>query len=192
MSFAVLVALTLAFGSDEYFRITVVDSETGRGVPLVTLTTTNRISYVTDSAGLVAFRELGLMNERVFFSVEAHGYRHAEDGFGFRGLALDAVPGKQATIEIERVQIAERLYRVTGQGIYRDSVLLGAEIPLKEPLLNGRVNRPGHGRSRPLSRQALLVLGRHEPPRLSPRKLRRFGRYIGATGARRFGSRDRS
>ena len=43
------------------------------------------------------------------------------------------------TIEMNRVNIAERLYRVTGQGIYRDSVLLGLNAPIQEPLIDGLV-----------------------------------------------------
>jgi hypothetical protein len=35
--------------------------------------------------------------------------------------------------------IAERLYRLTGEGIYRDSVMAGLPVPVKEPLLNGQV-----------------------------------------------------
>src|SRR6185295_12105461 len=39
----------------------------------------------------------------------------------------------------KRVNIAERLYRVTGGGQYRDSVLAGKPVPIAEPLLNGEV-----------------------------------------------------
>src|SRR5262249_31569219 len=34
---------------------------------------------------------------------------------------------------------AERLYRITGAGIYRDSVLTGIPVPIKEPTLNSQV-----------------------------------------------------
>lgn len=121
------------------FGIEVVDEQTGRGVPLVELTTTNGITYITDSAGLVAFDEPGLMNGRVFFHVKSHGYEFPKDGFGFRGAGLDIGPGGSAKIKIRRVNIAERLYRVTGEGIYRDSVLLGRQPPIREPLLNAQV-----------------------------------------------------
>ena len=43
------------------------------------------------------------------------------------------------TVAIERTNRAERLYRVTGTGIYRDSVLVGANVPIAEPLLNANV-----------------------------------------------------
>jgi hypothetical protein len=56
-----------------YFAVEVVDDQSGRGVPMVELRTTYGTSYVTDSAGLVAFFEPGLMGKRVFFAVSAHG-----------------------------------------------------------------------------------------------------------------------
>jgi hypothetical protein len=79
------------------------------------------------------------MNETVFFSVSGHGYEFPKDGFGFRGKRLEITPGGSATLKVHRVNIAERLYRVTGAGIYRDSVLVGAKVPIREPLLNARV-----------------------------------------------------
>src|SRR3954453_21705392 len=65
-----------------YFAIEVVDEQTGRGVPMVELQTTYGGRYYTDSAGLIAFDEPGLMGRRVFFGVAAHGYEFAKDGFG--------------------------------------------------------------------------------------------------------------
>jgi hypothetical protein len=117
----------------------VVDEENGRGVPLVELRTVNNIRYFTDSNGIVAFDEPGLMNHKVFFTVISHGYQFEADGFGFRGKALDVAAGGSARLTIKRVNIARRLYRVTGAGIYRDSVLTGDLIPIGQPLLNGEV-----------------------------------------------------
>jgi hypothetical protein len=125
--------------SDKYFQIKVVDRQTGRGVPLVQLRTTNNIRYYTDSNGIIAFYEPGLMDTEVFFFVESHGYEFPNDGFGFHGKRLRTTPGGNAVITIDRLNIAERLYRVTGQGIYRDSILTGHPVPLKNPVLNGKV-----------------------------------------------------
>ena len=122
-----------------YFGIRVVDSETGRGVPLVELETVNNLQFVTDSAGWAAFYEPGLMGREVFFHVHSHGYEFSKDRFGCAGTALTPVPGGKATLRIKRLNIAERLYRVTGEGIYRDSVLLGEPTPLAEPLGAGKV-----------------------------------------------------
>ncbi|GAC1334942.1 MAG: DUF4185 domain-containing protein [Isosphaeraceae bacterium] len=122
-----------------YFAIEVIDDQTGRGVPMVELRTTNSVSYMTDSAGLVAFDEPGLMGKNVFFSVSSHGYECPRDGFGIRGVVLETKQGASAKIKIKRINIAERLYRITGQGIYRDSVLLGRKVPIADPLLNAQV-----------------------------------------------------
>ncbi|HUT95832.1 MAG TPA: hypothetical protein VMY37_40645, partial [Thermoguttaceae bacterium] len=138
-----VLALALAAGqappAGRYFQIEVVDAETGRGVPLVELRTVNNIRYYTDSGGIVAFDEPGLMGRRVFFYVESHGYEYPEDGFGFRGKALDVTPGGAAQLKIKRINVAERLYRVTGAGTYRDSLLTGHPVPIREPVLNGQV-----------------------------------------------------
>jgi hypothetical protein len=123
----------------DYFAIKVVDDQTSRGVPLVELETVNNIRYMTDSNGLVAFDEPGLMDQTVFFHVRSHGYEFPKDGFGFRGKALHVTKGGSAELKIKRLNIAERLYRVTGQGIYRDSVLVGEKTPLSQPTLNGLV-----------------------------------------------------
>ena len=139
MTTCLLVSILVAAPAASPFAIEVVDDQTGRGVPLVELTTTSGVTYVTDSSGLVAFDDAGLMHQRVFFSVKSHGYEFRKDGFGIRGIALDIKPGGSAQLKIKRLNIAERLYRVTGEGIYRDSVRLGRQPPIKQPLLNAQV-----------------------------------------------------
>ncbi len=86
--------------SADYFKITVVDQETGRGVPLDELRTVNNIRLYTDPAGVVAFYEPGLMEKRLFFHVSSHGYEFAKDEFGFRGARLQVKPGGSATLKI--------------------------------------------------------------------------------------------
>ncbi|MHC4132701.1 MAG: hypothetical protein ACYSSP_04595 [Planctomycetota bacterium] len=146
--FSVMIAVVTVFSIHkcqassqalQYFTIEVVDDETGRGVPMVELKTVNDIRYYTDSGGVVAFLEPGLMNRDVFFHISSHGYEFEADGFGYRGKTLRTMPGGKVRLSIKRKNIAERLYRVTGQGIYRDTVLVGGKAPIKEPLLNGRV-----------------------------------------------------
>ncbi len=135
----VSAALSLAPGPDDYFKITVIDQESGRGVPLVELQTVNNIRVYTDSAGVVAFHEPGLMDRQVFFRVSSHGYEFAQDGFGYPGVRLQVTPGGTAVLKLRRINIAQRLYRMTGAGIYRDSVLVGDTAPTERPLLNGMV-----------------------------------------------------
>ncbi|HEY1377383.1 MAG TPA: hypothetical protein VGF55_11350 [Gemmataceae bacterium] len=123
----------------DYFAVRVVDQDTGRGVPLVELKTTNDVKHYTDSNGFIAFLEPGLMGQDVFFHVTSHGYEYPKDAFGFRGVRLKPTAGGRATIKVKRVNVAERLYRVTGQGVYRDSLLLGEPVPTEHPALNGQV-----------------------------------------------------
>lgn len=123
----------------DYFAIQVVDKETGRGVPLVELSTINSMLYYTDNNGIIAFYEPGLMDQEVYFFIKSHGYEFPEDGFGNRGMTLSVTKGGSALIEIERINIAERRYRITGQGLYHYSLLVGRPIPIKYPVLNGRV-----------------------------------------------------
>src|SRR5262245_58236821 len=62
-------------------EIRVVDSATGRGVPLVELETVNSIRFVTDNAGRVAITEPALFDQELFFYVRSHGYESPKDGF---------------------------------------------------------------------------------------------------------------
>jgi len=121
------------------FVISVIDAQTKRGVPLVELSTTHQVKFVTDSAGIVAITDPDLLNQKVFFSVFSHGYEFAKDGFGMAGRAMEVTPGGKATLELKRINIAERLYRTTGGGIYRDSVMAGLPVPIAEPLINAQV-----------------------------------------------------
>lgn len=126
-------------GAEDYFAIRVVDGQTGRGVPLIELRGLNRVSYYTDSEGWIAFYEPGLMDTDVFFEVSGPGYRFEDSFFDWRGTVLHTEPGGQATLAVTRHNVAERLYRITGSGIYRDTVLLGKQPPIENANLNGRV-----------------------------------------------------
>src|SRR5690349_13935620 len=100
-TFLLGLALAAAERPREYFVITVVDDQTGRGVPLVELRTVNGIRLYTDSAGVAAFREPGLMDRDVFFAVRSHGYEFPKDGFGNRGKTLHTTPGTTARLTIQ-------------------------------------------------------------------------------------------
>jgi hypothetical protein len=128
-----------ASAASSYFQIRVTDRQTGRGVPLVELETVNHLRFCTDSAGVVAFNEPALMDREVFFFVRSHGYEFPKDGFGYAGQTLFTKAGGSVELKLKRLNIAERLYRVTGEGIYRDTVLLAGKAPIAEPLLNAQV-----------------------------------------------------
>ncbi len=136
--FYLLCSATITLGAEPYV-IQIVDAQTKRGIPLVRLATTNGIEYWTDSAGLIAFDEPGLIGGTVHFEIESPGYAYPKDGFGIAGKALETRPGGSTTLELPRTQIAQRLYRLTGQGIYHHSADAGRPTPLKHPNLNGRV-----------------------------------------------------
>ncbi len=121
------------------FKIKVVDDRTHRGVPLVELKTNHEVCYHTDNNGIVAFYEPGLMNQDVYLHIRSHGYEFPADGFGFRGRAVKTIPGDSIVIPVKRINIAERLYRITGARLYAHSLLAGEPVQLKKPLLNGKV-----------------------------------------------------
>ena len=115
--------------------ITVKDAETKRGIPCVELRTEEGLTYYTDSAGRIAFYEPDLMGKIVSFEVRSYGYESPRKGH----VELRVAAGKNVAFTLERINLAERLYRITGEGIYRDSVLLGLKVPLERPLLNAKM-----------------------------------------------------
>lgn len=131
--FTSLVELSGQESSQAYF-IQVIDQETGRGIPMVELKTTSKELYITDSNGIIAFDDATLLGQQVFFYVFSHGYKDPEEE-----IFLNAVAGSRSTIKLDRLNLAERLYRITGQGIYRESEGAGIKIPIKNHSLNGKV-----------------------------------------------------
>jgi hypothetical protein len=131
--------VTLAAGAEAPFALRVVDAATGRGVPLVELKGVSGQIHLTDSHGYVAIDDPTLLRQRVFFHLRSHGYEYPAGAFGYRGEAIDLRPGGEITLRIKRLNVAERLYRITGAGIYRDSVKLVRPVPIARPLLNAQV-----------------------------------------------------
>src|SRR5205823_1225182 len=80
-----------------------------------------------------------LMDQSVYFQLKSDGYIFPADSFGYHGLGLHVRRGGKDVVKINRLNIAERLYRITGTGIYRDSVLLGEKVPLDHPVVDGLV-----------------------------------------------------
>ena len=139
MDWMLVVSFLLAYcaganevGADEGAapaEILVVDAVTQRGIPGAELETTHNLVFVTDNAGRVAFREPGLIGKEIFFSVRCHGYEIPPHSFGFRGAKVVPKAGEVATISLKRIQPAERLCRLTGEGRFRDSLMLGHKVP---------------------------------------------------------------
>jgi hypothetical protein len=124
-----LLFVSSAICAAEYAGIEVIDEATDRGVPLVELETVHHVRYVTDSAGRIAIDDADLIGRETFFSVHSHGYSIPADGFRFRGVRLKLKRGETTKVRIHRENIAERLCRLTGEGRFHDSKLLGHEIP---------------------------------------------------------------
>ena len=112
------------------FRIDVLDSATLRGVPLVRLATSGT-SRITQT-------EPGLLGAAVFFYVQSDGYVNAHNmpGSPQEGVLLHTYPGGRVALYVNRTQPGERLNRLTGGGLYRDTLLVGASAPVAEPILS--------------------------------------------------------
>lgn len=127
-----LAMLACLAAGEKPFVVRIVDDVTGRGVPLVELRLRDESLHYTDSNGVIAFTEPWLFGIEVHYEMQSHGYDKGEGSF-------EIVSAGEHRIPIHRRNIAERLYRITGAGIYRDSVIAGLPVPLKHPLLNGKV-----------------------------------------------------
>jgi len=123
----------------DYFVIRVVDEDTDRGVPLVELKLPNEVKYWTDSAGVAALDEPSFVGREVFITIRSHGYEYSEKTPFGRGASVKIEPGRILELRIRRTMIAERLYRLTGEGIYRDSAMAGLPVALEEPMMNAQV-----------------------------------------------------
>ncbi len=113
----------------DLLEIGVVDAETGRGVPLV-FVEDGEHTWVTDNAGRVAWYDIDRMDTEITLELSSDGYAPQQ-------ARVTTTAGTIATVELERTQLAERIYRLTGEGLYRDSVLLGYTAPVPE--LSGRI-----------------------------------------------------
>ena len=122
-----------------YFSIRFVDEETGRGVPLVEVRLPHSVRYFSDSNGWIALDEPSLWGESVTLYIRSPGYEYPGELSDGRGTIALLKPGGELELKMTRLNIAERLYRVTGAGIYRDSRLLGQPVPIRAGELNGKV-----------------------------------------------------
>lgn len=112
--------------------IQVVDRASGWPVPLIELTTTHHVSFVTDNAGVIAFDLPELMGVETWFTVKGHGYEVPRDGFGYSGVRLTPKPGETLVVKVDRKLPGKRLGRTTGGGIFGESQKLGRELDWKE------------------------------------------------------------
>jgi len=132
MNRAFLLFLAPLLHAAEPCRVEIVDKENGWPVPLVELRTTHEQRFVSDNAGLIAIDDPDLLDRAVWFHIKGHGYGVKKDGFGYEGVRTSPVPGGSICIEVERRNIAKRLGRLTGAGLFAESEKLGEASPLSE------------------------------------------------------------
>jgi len=108
-------------------RIEMVERGSGWPVPLVELKTTHGVKFVSDNAGIIAFDLPELMDRETWVEVHSHGYGVAADGFGMRGRRFTPQPGGTFRIEVDRQNVARRLGRLTGAGLFAESRKCGLE-----------------------------------------------------------------
>jgi hypothetical protein len=130
--FVLLFCLSGMVFAVEPCRIDVVDAEDGWAVPLVELRTVHGVRFVSDNAGVIAFDLPELMGVETYFFVSGHGYEVTKDGFGYRGVKLVPTAGGQLTVTVDRRNLAKRLGRLTGAGIFAESQKLGMEMDWKD------------------------------------------------------------
>lgn len=118
-------------------RVEIVDKENGWPVPLVELRTTHEQRFVSDNAGLIALDDPDLLDRAVWFHVKGHGYGVAKDGFGYEGIRTSPAAGGTIRIELERRNIAKRLGRLTGAGLFAEAMKLGEDVPDEAPGIFG-------------------------------------------------------
>jgi hypothetical protein len=131
---AIVWLMTATFASTESdaedskhraFVLKFVDEATGRPVPLVEAFTVHGVTHVSDNDGVTAWTEPELQGEEVHFLIRSHGYEAKADGFGFRGVRTRVVAGETVVSKLQRLQIAQRLYRITGAGRLAESQAAG-------------------------------------------------------------------
>ena len=121
------------------YWVRIIDADTNRGVPLVQLSTSDSKYYWTDSNGVAVIEDSALQGREVAFNIHSDGYMFEQKVNGEPGATLHVQAGTHDELKIKNLNIAERLYRVTGANIYRDTVLAGLKPPITHPLVDAGV-----------------------------------------------------
>lgn len=131
-------AVFLLAAATDPCRITVLDEGCDWPVPLVELRTTDQQRFVTDNAGVVAFDDPASMGREVWLSVRGHGYGVERDDFGFEGVRVVPEAGGSLVIRVKRRNIARRVGRSSGSGLFAESRKLGDQPDPPDELGVGR------------------------------------------------------
>ena len=89
------------------------------------LRTVNELRFVSDNAGIIAFDAPEFMGRETWLFIEGPGYGVPPDGFGYRGVRITPQPGATLKIEVRREQVAKRLGRLTGAGLFGEAQRFG-------------------------------------------------------------------
>lgn len=127
-----LLLAACTFATAKPCRIEIIDKENGWPVPLVELRTVHDTIHVSDNLGLIAIDDPDLLGREVYFHVKGHGYGVAKDGFGYQGVRTTLQEGGTFRIEVERANVAKRLGRLTGSGLFAEGEKLGIRAPMLE------------------------------------------------------------
>ncbi len=128
----VLPSVLVLFGCQTHqvkgpYAVRILDAATKRPIPMVELRTLNEVSWYSDNAGYIAIDEPDFLERDIYFQIASSGYRYSKDAAGRSSITQFVQPGKETVIYLERTNLAERLYRVTGSGqsVHRDLVKTG-------------------------------------------------------------------
>ena len=112
-----------------YYKITVLDRATNAPVPAIKLMLTNDDTFWTDSAGRVSFYKPELMGKQTWFHVSGYGYSFPLAGFNYRGLTLTPSNNGSRTLYVDREFASQRVFRMTGTGVFDQSIMAGVSPP---------------------------------------------------------------
>ncbi|MBL9113624.1 MAG: hypothetical protein JNJ83_01360 [Verrucomicrobiaceae bacterium] len=110
--------------------VQVVDETSGRGIPMVVLSANNGATWVTDNAGWACVDEPDLQGQPIYLTAVSPGYVYPKDSAGFSGTEVKVEAGGTVVLKMMRTDLAERMARLTGTGLYRDSKALGKDIAI--------------------------------------------------------------
>ena len=133
----VLLVLFLLISSSSFatvnshgFLFSFIDSQTQRPIPLVTIEMRNGLKFVSDNGGNIFIDSPELIGKKVYFLVYSHGYELPEKNlFNEHGIISQLIPGCHQSVSMTRTNIAERLYRITGTGLYHHTQKAGLTNP---------------------------------------------------------------
>ncbi len=108
------------------FQIQFLDSINLKPVPLVKLELGNKQTFFSDNDGNVSIDNPDFYGCRLKFNINGSGYIYPEKDFwGDTAIYPTVQKGKKLTVKLDRKCLAQRVFRITGAGKYKDSILLG-------------------------------------------------------------------